>query len=96
MSEEERSELGSILRKTIRSSGLSLAELGRKSHVDHTRLSRFLSGQRDLTLEAVEKLCHVLGIHFTHAGPIPETATLPKPQNAAKPPARPRRRKTEK
>jgi transcriptional regulator with XRE-family HTH domain len=61
------------LREAIRGSGKSLYQLGTASGVGRDRLSRFMRGQRDLTFEAVEKLCRVLGLGLTprrpHEGP---------------------------
>src|SRR5262249_20629973 len=50
------------LREAIRGSGQSLSQLGKACGVDATRLSRFVRGERDLTLSAVEKICRVLGL----------------------------------
>jgi transcriptional regulator with XRE-family HTH domain len=52
------------LRQAIRSSGESLNQLGERSGLDSARLSRFMRGERDLTLSAAEKLCDVLGLHL--------------------------------
>jgi transcriptional regulator with XRE-family HTH domain len=53
------------LREAIRASGMSLNQLGRLSHVDPGRLSRFLRGERDLTLEGVCRICEALGLDLT-------------------------------
>lgn len=50
------------LREAIRQSGESLNHLGKRSGVDSARLSRFMRGQRGLTLTAAEKLCDALGL----------------------------------
>jgi len=47
------------LRHAIRQSGLSLNEIARTSGVGADRLSRFMRGQRDLTLRAADKLFSV-------------------------------------
>ena len=55
------------LREAIQESGLSLNQLGRQAGIDHSRLSRFVRGERDLTLDSVDKLCRVLGLHLVNA-----------------------------
>ena len=55
------------LREAILASGLSLSELGRQAGLDHARLSRFVRGERDLTLDSVDKLCRVLGLQLVNA-----------------------------
>ena len=54
--------LADRLRQAILASGRSLSQLGRQAAIDHSRLSRFLRGERDLTLEAADRLCQVLGL----------------------------------
>ena len=51
------------LREGIRQSGQSLNQFACASGVGSDRLSRFLTGKRDLTLEAAEKLFYLRGIH---------------------------------
>src|SRR5262245_66145994 len=45
------------LRQAIRDSGLSLHELGRRTGVSQGQLSRFLRGDRTLTLPAAARVC---------------------------------------
>jgi transcriptional regulator with XRE-family HTH domain len=52
------------LREAIQASGLSLNQLGQRAGIDHSRLSRFVRGERDLTLDSVDKLCQVLGLQL--------------------------------
>jgi transcriptional regulator with XRE-family HTH domain len=52
------------LREAIRASGESLNHLGKRTGVGPDRLSRFLRGERDLTLTAAEKLCFALGLRL--------------------------------
>jgi transcriptional regulator with XRE-family HTH domain len=44
----------------LRRSNISLAELARRSEVDVAQLSRFLKGQRSLTLDSVDRLARHL------------------------------------
>src|SRR5262245_16469785 len=52
------------LRQAIRGSGLSLNELGRRTGVTEGQLSRFLRGDRTLTLPAAAKVCLYLGLEL--------------------------------
>ena len=52
------------LRDAIRASGRSLNRLSVVCGVGRDRLSRFLRGERGLTLEAAEKICDVLRLHL--------------------------------
>jgi transcriptional regulator with XRE-family HTH domain len=60
----EETGLVEQLRQAIRNSGESLNHLGQRSGVSRDRLSRFLRGERDLTLTAAEKLCFALGLRL--------------------------------
>lgn len=53
------------LRQAMTLSGWSLNELGRRSGVDPGRLSRYMRKERDLTFDAVDRLCRALGLHLT-------------------------------
>jgi transcriptional regulator with XRE-family HTH domain len=44
----------------LKRSKISLAELARRSEVDVAQLSRFLTGQRSLTLDSVDRLARYL------------------------------------
>jgi transcriptional regulator with XRE-family HTH domain len=52
------------LREAIRQSGRSLNQLSQLSGIDSGRLSRFMRGERDITISAVEKICRALGLHL--------------------------------
>jgi len=53
------------LREAISGSGLSLNELGRRTGVSEGQLSRFLRGDRTLTLPAAAKVCLYLGLELS-------------------------------
>ena len=53
---EERPGLVEQLKQAIQQSGQTLNQLSLKCGVGRDRLSRFLRGERDLTLEAAEKV----------------------------------------
>jgi hypothetical protein len=57
--------LADCIREAIRASGMSLNQLGRMAQSDSGRLSRFMRGERDLTLEAAGRICEVLSLHLT-------------------------------
>jgi transcriptional regulator with XRE-family HTH domain len=85
------------LRTAIRDSGFSLAELGRRSGVDHSRLSRFLRGERDINLAAAETLCGILGLQLVATAPKSEvTGQAEKPAKGNKSPEKPTTRKPKK
>jgi DNA-binding phage protein len=52
------------LREAVRGSGRSLTQLGKDSGVPVPSLSRFMKGERTLTLPAVSKLCDTLGLQL--------------------------------
>jgi transcriptional regulator with XRE-family HTH domain len=53
------------LRRAVARSGMSLNRLGRAVGVNQSQLSRFLRGERSLTLTAAAKLCTFLGLRLT-------------------------------
>jgi transcriptional regulator with XRE-family HTH domain len=52
------------LQEAIRTSGLSLNELGRRTGVSEGQLSRFLRGDRTLTLPAAARVCLYFGLRL--------------------------------
>jgi plasmid maintenance system antidote protein VapI len=48
--------------KKIETSGVSQYRLAKESGVSTPVISRFVSGQRTLTIETADKLCRVLGL----------------------------------
>src|SRR5262249_18586366 len=52
------------LQNVIRGSGLSLNELGRRTGVSEGQLSRFLRGDRTLTLPAAARVCLYFGLEL--------------------------------
>lgn len=52
------------LREAIRASGQSLNRICIEAGLNSSQLSRFMTGKRGLTTEAVDKLCHVLGLRL--------------------------------
>jgi ribosome-binding protein aMBF1 (putative translation factor) len=62
---EKAMGMSDTVRQAIEASGLSLAELARRSGVSPAQLSRFLRGERSLTLETLDPLAKVLGLELT-------------------------------
>jgi transcriptional regulator with XRE-family HTH domain len=56
--------IADVIRRTIYMQGWSLNQLGIKTGVDDGRLSRFMTGKRDLTLEAAGRLVSALGLRL--------------------------------
>lgn len=72
--------LADDLRAAIAASGLSLNELRRRCGVDHGQLSRFVRGERDLTLTNAGRVAGALGLAL-----LPAEAKAPaKPKKARK------------
>jgi transcriptional regulator with XRE-family HTH domain len=72
------------IREAIRGSGLSISELSRKCGVSQPQISRFVNGERTLTLPAAARVCETLGMRLT--GPkatrqsAPDQPEHPKPR----------------
>jgi transcriptional regulator with XRE-family HTH domain len=55
------------IRRAVAECGLSLNELGRQTGVNQGQLSRFMRGERTLTLPAAARVCAALGLRLTPA-----------------------------
>ena len=64
MTKEQFADLEEQLREALRRTGLSHHELARQSGVSQPVLSRFLSGERSLTLPVAAKICRSLGLRL--------------------------------
>jgi transcriptional regulator with XRE-family HTH domain len=60
------------LKAAIEASGLTTYALGNASGVDSSAIQRFLSGERSLKLESVDKLAAALGLQLTDQGGQPK------------------------
>ena len=56
--------LADQLRQAIEHSGVTLYKLSQDSGVDRSQLSRFMRGERDMSLLVTDKVCQVLGLRF--------------------------------
>ena len=81
--------MADVIRRTITRQGWSLNQLGIKTGVDDGRLSRFMTGKRDLTLQAACRLVDALGLRLIE----PTKRTAPRlhrsKSRASTPPLRP-------
>jgi transcriptional regulator with XRE-family HTH domain len=91
MASKEKSGLVEQLRDAIRRSGHSLNQLSQQCGVGRDRLSRFMRGERDLTLEAAEKVCRVLHFELSPYGPPAELPKVKEPPPKTR--GRPRKEK---
>lgn len=66
--------LADSLRAAIQASGMTCYSLAAESGVSQSVLSRFLSGERDMSLETGSKLAAVLGLALQRAGSEPKPA----------------------
>lgn len=57
-------DLAEQLRATFEQSGMSKFELARRSGVSYSGVHRFISGERDITLDTASRLAEVLGVEF--------------------------------
>ena len=65
--------LADALRTAVLDSRLSYNELARRTGLDQGQISRYMAGQRDLTVAAASVLCLLLGYELAHTRPVLET-----------------------
>jgi transcriptional regulator with XRE-family HTH domain len=58
------------LREAIRASGQNLNQLSIATGIGRDRLSRFVRGERGISLEAAERICNVLGLKLAEETPL--------------------------
>jgi plasmid maintenance system antidote protein VapI len=56
--------MSEVIRRGIRESGLTLVDLGRAADVSPSQLSRFVRGERDLTLSVGLRVAEALGLRL--------------------------------
>jgi transcriptional regulator with XRE-family HTH domain len=74
------------IREAIQDSGKTLVELSESTHVSPSQLSRFLRGERDLTLTSAARVCEVLGLRLVGVKPVARPAKTVKPTPTTQPP----------
>ena len=74
------------LQQVIKESGLSLNSIGKQAGVSQAQLSRFVRGERTLTLPVAAKLCVFFGLRLAKSSDdTAETGiTFPQPPRGAK------------
>lgn len=86
----EGRDLVEQIREAVRNSGQSLYEISKSSGVAASQLSRFMRGERTLTLPAASKVCDALHLHLQL-----NPADVREGPPAAAPAKKPRRKKGE-
>ncbi len=76
MKDREEPALVHELREAIQKSGLSLTKLAEMADTSDSQLSRFMRGERGLTIDVAGRVCEALGLHLV-AG---EGASTPAPK----------------
>lgn len=66
--EQQELPLAKELQRVILASGMSLNRLGKEAGVSQGQLSRFVRGDRTLTLPAVDRLCSFFGLKLVRKG----------------------------
>ncbi len=56
--------IGEQLKRAIREGKFSQAELARESGLSEAQISRFLKGERGLSLDSIDKMMDVLGLEI--------------------------------
>jgi transcriptional regulator with XRE-family HTH domain len=56
--------LADQLREAMAKSGLTNYRIGKDAGVDQAVLSRFVSGERNISLEVADRICKLLGLEF--------------------------------
>lgn len=75
---KQRPTISQALREHIRDSGVSLRGLALCTSVDNAILSRFMRGERAVTLATVDRLADALGLVLVEAPPPSESAEPPQ------------------
>ena len=65
MAKRKRKTISQQLRLAIENSGKTQLQLATEAGVQQGQLSRFMSGERSLNLDTVDKLCMVLELDLT-------------------------------
>ncbi len=68
MAKRKKSTVTEGIRQAVLDSGHSLNEIARQTGVDVGNLSKFVSGQRGLSLEKLDALCKFLGLFVVRPG----------------------------
>jgi transcriptional regulator with XRE-family HTH domain len=64
MPKKKRESLSDELRQAVERSGLSRYSICQQTGIDQGSMSKFMAGERGLTLESIDKLAELLGLHI--------------------------------
>ncbi len=64
MSPRSRESLADSLKAAVKATGKSVNSIAKQSGVPQAVLQRFVTGQRGMTLDTVERLCAYLGLEL--------------------------------
>jgi transcriptional regulator with XRE-family HTH domain len=70
-------EFAEVIREAIRASGKSAGQLAAVSNVDKAVITRFLRGDRTITVETADKLLAGLGCEIELKGPKADAPPIP-------------------
>jgi|GEM_PF-2137128 len=59
---QPKTDLAATIRKAVKDSGLTPYRIATDADVDRSIMTRFVNGQRGLTLDTASRLCDVLGL----------------------------------
>jgi len=62
-----RKPLSDELREAVEGSGLSRYSIWQQTGIDQGTLSKFMAGDRGLSIESIDKLADLLGLHICTA-----------------------------
>ena len=61
---KQRLSLSDELRQAIERSGVSRYSIWQQTGIDQGSLSKFMDGERGLSIESIDKLAELLGLHI--------------------------------
>ena len=64
---KRRLSLSDELRQAVERSGLSRYSICQQTGIDQGSMSKFISGERGLAIESIDKLAELLGLHICSA-----------------------------
>jgi len=64
---KQRPSLSAELRQAIERSGLSRYGIWQQTGIDQGSLSKFMDGERGLSIESIDKIAELLGLHICTA-----------------------------
>lgn len=73
MARKSLSTLTDELKRAIEASGFSRYEISKATGVSQAALSRFVHGERTITLETADRLAAFLGLHLAQQSPSTRT-----------------------